>query len=344
LPAPIYPAESDRGAKLLLQTKSRLEKNSSLLKSRPVFSDCSISEGFNCLEARVGSDSDFIIAEKLVQDFWDQQGWLASPDPARNSPSTETLIAVRDKKKWAEFRLVIPSSDRSAKPEYPSANGRKAKIAIVMDDLGSSYEDALPLAQIPAAIAFSILPFQTYSADILRLAEFYHKQPLLHMPMQPVDYPATNPGKNALLISMTQEQIKASVQSALQSLPGVIGVNNHMGSLFTTRPELMRPVLEQIYQQGLFFLDSRTSKDDISYTLAREMGVKACERGLFLDNLRDEDAIARKLVELCENARNGKSGIAIAHPYPETINVLAEKLVRLSQMGCEVVSIQEFCQ
>jgi polysaccharide deacetylase 2 family uncharacterized protein YibQ len=336
---------SEKGVSLLLKTKSGLEKNAKLFDSRLVFSDCSATEHLNCLEVRFASDSDFIIAEKYVSSLWDEQGFDAEHDPRNDTQTTETLIAVKDKKRLAAIELVLalPGSQQLNLIAKPGGTSSQTPVAIVIDDLGNNLDDARALVEVPQPVTFSILPFQAFSSQVLALAKSKGKPVMLHMPMEPEDFPKTDPGAGALLCTMTPEEIKTGLDKALDSLPGVTGVNNHMGSSFTSRDGLMRPALSEIEKRGLFFLDSRTTKFDVGFQLGQEMGMRTCTRELFLDNLKDQDAIWNKMIELCLAAKNGGSGIAIGHPYPETIEVLRTRLPELDQLGCRVAPIEELC-
>jgi polysaccharide deacetylase 2 family uncharacterized protein YibQ len=347
-PAPVRPglpvrpgtSAGKKGARLLLSTRSELKKNASIFASGIAFSDCSTSEQLNCLQISVASDSDFILAQKAIEGLWEEQGFEITRVAKKNSPSFDAMLALKDGKQVAELDLRILEK---ALPRPDSRHSGRRKIAIVIDDLGKNLEAASALASIPQPVTLSILPFQEHSAETLELARKFGKPALLHMPMQPEDYPATDPGKNALLCNMSEKEITANLQAALDSLPGVIGVNNHMGSAFTARAELVRPVLSEIARRNLFFLDSKTSRNDLAFELARQMQIRTCQRGIFLDNLPDEEDIWLKLNELCWNEHDGRSRIAIGHPYPETLRVLRERLGELELSGCEVVPVQEFC-
>ncbi len=328
---------------LLLSTQKHFQENNSLFHSPPVFNDCLVDEHhLSCLSITFGSERDFILGEKLLTEFWQEQGYSPVKDRKRSNADCLALLAYHQQSSIAEVILkkISPSSPPKPSPRF----GGKAKIALVIDDLGYNYDEALKLAKLPYPVGFSILPYQTYSQEILQLAHQYHKPALLHMPMEPVNYPAVNPGEGALLLLMSPKQVRETLSQALDSLPGIVGVNNHMGSAFTADQELMKAVIEELKSRGLFFLDSRTTKYTVGRALAEEMGAKTCERKVFLDNLRNKYAIEQKLNELCQKAHQLGSAIGIGHPYPETIEVLEEKLGEISRQGCELVRIEELCQ
>ena len=125
-----------------------------------------------------------------------------------------------------------------------------ARVAIVIDDFGPNLEIAKRFLELPIAITFSILPHQRYSQEIAELAHANHRQVILHMPMEPQGYPKVQPGKGALLLSMSREAVQQSLNNALDATPHVTGINNHMGSRFTENAALMKTVLDDAKSDG----------------------------------------------------------------------------------------------
>jgi polysaccharide deacetylase 2 family uncharacterized protein YibQ len=62
-----------------------------------------------------------------------------------------------------------------------------------------------------------------------------------------------NPGSGALMLSDSSRVIRKKLFDAESNVPGIVGGNNHMGSAFTAREDLMKIVLSQVYSAGLFF-------------------------------------------------------------------------------------------
>ncbi len=334
------------GTELLLLTQKLIEANSDVFTRQPAFGDCPVDEHYlPCLSIIFRNKRDLEEAEELIINFWQKKGLFFSRDSARSNSLTRGIIANNTSSPLAEVFLKQKRPfSKKPKAKKPSTSAHLAKIAIVIDDLGYNYDEALELAKLHYPIGLSILPYQQFSEQVLELAKEYHKPALLHMPMEPISYPKVNPGKGALLCSMTESEVRKTFQKALDSLPGIVGVNNHMGSAFTQNSELMAVVIDEIQRHGLFFLDSRTTKYTIARELAEQMGAKTCERKVFLDNLRSTDAIWSKLIELCQKAKEEGEAVGIGHPYPETISVLQHKLPQMEKFGCKLVSIQEICR
>ena len=137
---------------------------------------------------------------------------------------------------------------------------------------------------------------------------------------------------------MSERDMLIRLDWNLGRFPGFVGVNNHMGSLFTENRSYMTSVLSELRRRGLFFMDSRTSPETVGIRLAQDLGMRWSARDVFLDNIRDADAIRRQLEEVERIAlRNGRA-IAIGHPYGETVDVLREWIASLPAKGLQLVT------
>lgn len=168
------------------------------------------------------------------------------------------------------------------------------------------------------------------------------RETMLHLPMEPEDYPLVNPGRDAIMTWTAPDEIARRVGDAVAALPGVSGVNNHMGSAATASRATMDHVMDALAPHGLFFLDSRTSPRSQAYRTARGRGLAALENHVFLDEKQPTRAKVRRQVErLLELAETQGYAVAIGHPYPQTLDVLREELPRLRALGVRFVTVSE---
>ena len=140
--------------------------------------------------------------------------------------------------------------------------------------------------------------------------------------MQPKGYPKVNPGADSLLIGMKAKTIHDRITSAIKKVPDATGLNNHMGSRFTENLAGMTEVMVPLRQNGLFFLDSRTTAKSAAGTAARKEQVTLYERNIFLDNVKDVAAIKFQLNKAAKIARKTGQSIAIGHPNRETVTAI----------------------
>jgi len=219
------------------------------------------------------------------------------------------------------------------------APGVAAPAAIVIDDLGNERGPAERIASWPEPVAGAVLPAVRFSAECARALERGGKEVLLHLPMEPDRYPAVKPGPGVILRSQPDEEIMRTLEADLATVPGAVGVNNHMGSAATSDPRVMRAVAAVLARRGLFFLDSRTTDTTVAERTAEESSVKSAHRRVFLDDVATEPAIRTQLAELVRRAREEGSAIAIGHPYPATLSVLEADLPGLEKRGVKLVRV-----
>lgn len=215
------------------------------------------------------------------------------------------------------------------------------RLAIVLDDFGQDIKKLRALEDIGVPVNIAILPFLTYSEKIAEEASLLGWDVLLHMPMEPKNVADNNPGPGVLLTSMTDEEILKNSKEALDSLPFIMGVNNHMGSHFTEDIDAMKVFLNEIKGRGLVFLDSKTSAESKAAEAAGEAGVPILTRNIFLDNEQDEEYISGQLKKATDIAIKNGYAIAIGHPHKETIAVLKRELSKYESEGILIVKLSD---
>lgn len=210
------------------------------------------------------------------------------------------------------------------------------KIAIIIDDLGDQWRAGKRSVELAGDVTLALLPFSPYALSIAELAGHHGKELMLHAPMEPEAHHSWQQG---LDLSMDEFTLRRELQRMLKELPMVKGMNNHMGSALTQRAEAMSWVMDELAQQQLYFIDSRTSAGSQALQQAQRRALPSAKRDIFLDNQRTPQAIAEQFTKLLTKARLQGAAIAIAHPYPETLAFLEATLPRLAGEGVALVRV-----
>lgn len=213
----------------------------------------------------------------------------------------------------------------------------KPRIALIMDDMGYSSARGRAVVELPAAITCAVIPEAPQAPRLARQAIAAGKEVMLHLPMANESSAALD--KGGLRDGMSAEQVRATVRAALERIPQAVGANNHMGSVITTRPEIMRPVMRELASHRRYFIDSLTTPESVAAETARRMHLPSASRDVFLDNNKDLLRINEQFNKLIQKARREGRAIGIAHPYPETITYLEKVLPLLPDMGIELVPV-----
>jgi uncharacterized protein len=204
---------------------------------------------------------------------------------------------------------------------------RKIPVAIIIDDMGWNKNILKSIEEINQPLTLSFLPKAPYSETMFE--ELKHNSQfelILHLPLQPIP-PAQCFDRGLITTEMNEEKMKSVLDDDLKGFyPYVKGLNNHMGSEFTSNEEKMKCLLENIKDKNMFFVDSWTSKNSCGYNLAKKMGIKTARRDVFLDNKSDSEYIEKQLSILIETAKQQGKAIGIGHAKESTISVLKNKL------------------
>jgi len=215
------------------------------------------------------------------------------------------------------------------------------QLALILDDLGNVYRPIKEVLDWGIPLTLSVFPKRPYSRRIAQEAHLRGLEVMLHLPMEPWGFPKKDPGKGALMHGMSPREVKRVLEEDLGDLPKVCGVNNHMGSRFTEDREAMQEVLRVLRERGLYFVDSLTTPRSVGYRLAREMGVQSYRRDVFLDVVAQKEAIQRQFQKFLHVASLQGFAVGIAHPYPETLQLLPELFRRSSQAGYRWISVSK---
>ncbi|MDI6703927.1 MAG: divergent polysaccharide deacetylase family protein [bacterium] len=226
-------------------------------------------------------------------------------------------------------------------PFYSLTLTKVPSVGIIIDDFGFRKKANNTFLQMELPLSFSILPGRPISSIIAKEAERKGFETMLHLPMEPHGYPEKNPGEYAIMSNMSDKEIIRQTLENIKNLPGIIGVNNHMGSKVTEDKRIMSTVLKELKKEGLFFVDSRTSRNSVAYKVARELGVGSGENRVFLDNERDIDYIKERIGLLADIALKEGGAIGLGHVNEETARAIKESLPLLKDKGVRLVYVSQ---
>jgi len=237
---------------------------------------------------------------------------------------------------------VFPEEEPPYQPplSIPPETKKLPQVAIIIDDLGDNRKIAEKFLQLDAVLTFSILPYSPFAK---RIAEAAHKKGLdimLHLPMEPDEYPAINPGPGALLMSMSPDELISQLNSNLDAVPAIKGVSNHMGSKMTAESDQMHQIFSVLKQRELFFIDSRSTAQSLGKPAARLFKIPFAQRDVFIDHKTKPDFIRKQLKTLVRIAREKGEAVGIAHPSKTTLKILRQELPKL-QKQVELVPVSQ---
>lgn len=228
------------------------------------------------------------------------------------------------------WRVLVLGEERPARrtgrPRERPVQTESPMLAIVLDDAGNSLEPLPAIGRLPRAVAVAVLPNAPFSREVAAALAGQGREVLVHLPMEPLPGHGPGPGPGAVERGLSDDEVRTRVWEALRAVPGARGVNNHMGSLATTDAALMRPVMEILKTERLYFLDSRTTPATVAERVSLEVGVPTLRRDVFLDVVGEPGAVRRALAQAVSRAQRHGAAVAIGHVTTVTLEVLAADL------------------
>lgn len=232
------------------------------------------------------------------------------------------------------------AQNKNATSTHPPTHKPPITIGIIIDDLGNLSQRDARAVRLPGAVTLAFLPQTPHASELAQLAHRLNKEVMLHLPMESMEPQRLGPG--GLTLDMTASQFVQQFQADLDSIPYVVGVNNHMGSLLTQHPGHMQWLMQELRKRNnLYFVDSYTTKTSIAQQLANENWVPNFRRDVFLDHDRNPDIIRFHFQRLIKKAKQNGSALAIGHPFPETMAVLEQELPKLQAQGIRLLPVSQ---
>ncbi len=239
-------------------------------------------------------------------------------------------------------KLENKEEKKIEKTEINKSNQSKPTIAIIFDDFGESLNALKDVHSLGIPITVSVIPNLRFSKNIAHIASRCGHSVFIHLPLQPIEEKHVKTDKYRFINSdLKKREIAFLLKRYLNSIRIAVGVNNHMGSKATKDEKLMRTIVKEVKDRGLFFVDSRTSEESVGYEVALEEGVFCGYNEGFLDSSDDMSVMKEKMDYLINKSREKGKIIIIAHPRENTIRFLKNELPKLKEI-VEFITIKEF--
>jgi polysaccharide deacetylase 2 family uncharacterized protein YibQ len=222
----------------------------------------------------------------------------------------------------------------------PWSGARGTRIALVVGGLGLSQTGTQKaIRDLPGEVT---LGFATAGNSLQRWMQEARRsghEILLQLPMEPFDYPANDPGPNALRVGLGEKKNLAELHRNLAEITNYTGVMNYLGGRFLSDADALEPVMRDLGKRGLLFLDDGTSAQSLSGKLAGAFDVPHGFADLTLDSELSRNAILKKLDELERIARRNGTAIGVASAFDESVGAIASWIGEAQGRGIEIVGV-----
>ena len=222
----------------------------------------------------------------------------------------------------------------------PVVSAGKSRIAIVINGLGiSAKATSAALAGLPAGVTVAFAP---YANDVQHwVAEARRKghEVLLEVPMEPYDFPDSDPGQYTLRAGVGEDSNTKRLVWALTRFTGYTGATNLLGGRFLSDAGALEPVLTYLTRRGLLFYDNGSAVHSVAPDVAARLGTNFAQATDTIDSIQSAMEIDRRLSELESAARAKGSASGSGFLYPVTIDRVNVWAKGLSGRGFALVPV-----
>jgi polysaccharide deacetylase 2 family uncharacterized protein YibQ len=142
--------------------------------------------------------------------------------------------------------------------------------------------------------------------------------------MEPFDYPDNDPGPQTLLTTLTADQNIDRLHWLMSRMQGYVGIASLMGARFTASSQALSPVLNEIAQRGLIYLDDGSSSRSVAGQVAGGQNLPFARADIVLDTAPSPAEIGQALARLELAAKERGSAVGFANATPASIARIAE--------------------
>ena len=225
--------------------------------------------------------------------------------------------------------------DLYARP-FANAEGRPM-IALVLGGMALKRDaSAYAIEQLPGPVALSFAPYPSDLDNWSRAARAAGHEVLVELPMEPFDFPQSNPGEKALLTGLDDRENLDRLNWLLARFPGYVGVTNYLGNRLAAEPEKIQPILDAVSQRGLLFLETGTRRRSRIGELSQTVGLPHARANQVIDPKgfeTDAETVMRRLDALIEVAKAEGSAIGVGLATPVTVDAIVEWSRTLESRG-----------
>ena len=262
----------------------------------------------------------------------------------KNQPSrpVSNWLPMTDLVEKSEFGSLPKISDGGIRPldAYAKSNGAAGanRIAIVLGGIGLSQTGSQSaINELPPSITLGFSPFGLSLQRWMQLARRQGHEVVLQLPMEPLGYPTIDPGPRTLTSLATPGENLMNLRWSLARMTNYPLVMNYLGSGLTSKPTILRPLLDEIRKRGLGYIDDGTATASVALDVAKSLRLPHTRANTVIDSNRKPEQIRANLLALETLAKAKGFAMGTATAFPETVAALKEWTQSAAKRGIVVV-------
>ncbi|MDE2182237.1 MAG: divergent polysaccharide deacetylase family protein [Alphaproteobacteria bacterium] len=240
-----------------------------------------------------------------------QVGHVAVADPALIEQTPQgplPRIAADGRTPMRVYGFPLPAADK------------RPRVAIVIGGLGiSAKATQAALDALPPGVTLAFAPYANDVQRWVTMARQRGHEILLQVPMEPYDFPDSDPGQYTLRVGGGEDSNTKRLVWALTRFTGYVGATNLLGGRMLSDAAALEPVLTYLTRRGLLFVDNGSASHSTAPDVAARVGIPFDQATDTIDTIQAAMEIDHNLSDLESAARAKGSATGTGFLYPVTI-------------------------
>jgi len=212
------------------------------------------------------------------------------------------------------------------------------KIILIVTGLGLSQtgtQEAIRL--LPSGVTLAFAPYGSSLDRWVQRARQEGHELLLQVPLEPFDFPDNDPGPHTLLTKLSSAQNMDRLQWLMSRLSNYVGIVNYMGARFTATPEAVAPLMQELDDRGLLYVDDGSSSRSVAERITGELRSPFVKADMTIDVVSTPGEVDSRLLQLESLSRSRGLAVGVASALPVSIERIAEWALGLEARGVYLV-------
>ena len=199
------------------------------------------------------------------------------------------------------------------------------KIALLIGGMGLNEGlTRTAINRLPPEVSLGFAPYGENLQQQANDARSRGHELYIHLPMEPFGYPSIDPGPYTLLTSVPAQKNLDSLHWHLSRFAGYAGVTNYLGAQFASNNDAISPILKELGERGLIYVDDGSKGLSRATQLAGILGLNARSAVVSLDGDGTPASVLAALQKLEAQARHSGIAIATGSGLPATIEAIEQ--------------------
>lgn len=263
----------------------------------------------------------------------------------RRSLAPAPIDSVVEVTTWGQLPRISKQGDKPSRVYARSASlndihSESPKIAIMLGGLGLNKKlTQRAIRELPGEVTLAFAPYGSDLQEQVNVARSQGHEIFLQMPLEPIGYPASNPGPKTLLGDASEAENIDAMRWHMSRFAGYAGVVNYMGGRFLSMPKPLKPMFSELKSRGLLFLEDGSLALSAAEQSAKAVNLQVRRAKVVIDADPSPQAISNALDMLEQEAKANGIAVGTGSGLEITIDTLKEWAKEANERGIILVPV-----